>query len=98
MSGYRREHGETLERARRAHHLYSARWADMRAQGFKPFVMHRREHPEQWATWRRYFHAHGLFMLMEMLDAKIEQTVPTEWPDEFDPPASSLMERRHADG
>jgi hypothetical protein len=83
MAG-RARHTQQLDDERRAHRVYSARWADLRAQGEKPVVINRRQHPEQWSAWLAYFHAHGLAMLVEMMADKPDKTVPTWWPHDFD--------------
>jgi len=84
---------------RRAHRVYSSRWADLRAQGEKPVVINRRQHPEQWRAWYEYFRGKGLMMLVDLMNDKPDKTVPTWWPHDFDLDAqpAPVRDRRMAD-
>jgi hypothetical protein len=88
---------EVLDRERKAHHVYSSRWAALRALGNLPVVISRREHPEQWQAWHSYFKAQGLTMLLDMMDNGHERTVPTWWPHDFDLDVAPHRDRRQAD-
>lgn len=63
------------------------RWEQMRAQGRKPMVLARREHPEQWRAWEAYFRAKGLLASVDLMhDGRGEITVPCLNPHDFELP------------
>ena len=89
---------QALDRERSAHRVYSSRWAALRAQGEKPVVISRRDHPEQWRAWFAYFQGKGLQMLVDMMENGHERTVPTWWPHDFDLDfVAPMKDRRHVD-
>lgn len=93
----KRKTQEQFDNERRAHRIYAAGIADLRAQGGKPVVINRREHPEQWKAWLAYFQSKGLAMLVEMMDNGHERTVPTWWPHDFDVDVDQHKDRRLVD-
>jgi len=88
---------DDLDREKAAHRVYSRRWADLRATGARPFVINRREHPQQWQAWFAYFQSKGLAMLVDMMENGHERTVPTMWPHDFDLDIEPAKDRRQVD-
>lgn len=93
----RRQAAEKLDDERKAHRVYAARIADLRAQGEKLVVIDRQAHPEQWRAWYAYFKAKGLNALVELMENSRERTVPTWWPHDFDLDITPQPERRYGD-
>lgn len=85
-----------LEQEKRAHRVYAARIADLRAQGGSLVVINKREHPQQWQAWLAYFRAKGLATLVDLMENSYERTVPTWWPHDLDLDAPPHRDRRQA--
>jgi hypothetical protein len=67
---------------------YYARWKALQANGGEMIgvTVNRLAHPEQWQAWRKYYKAHGLWAMLELMDdGRVAKTMPTLDPLDFEP-------------
>jgi hypothetical protein len=71
--------------SRAASGRYFERCKELRAHGAEMFILSRISHPQQWAAWKTYYRAHGLFASADLMeDGRIEKPVPCLDPADFE--------------
>lgn len=75
---------------RSAARAFRERFDQLRAQGVKPLVLTKRDHPEQWRAWEAYYRAKGLLASVDLMhDGRVEITVPCLNPHDFELPEAA---------
>jgi hypothetical protein len=81
----RTPHDFGAQRAAASH--FAERWKAMAAQGVRPIVINKRDHPEQWRAWVAAHRAAGRLASVDLMqDGRSEMTVPCLNPADFDLP------------
>lgn len=65
---------------------YYQRWKALQQRGVKPAIVSKVEHPTLWRAWKDYYRRNGLWPILQLMDdGRVEKTVPTLDPADFEP-------------
>ena len=65
---------------------YYQLWKALQQRGIMPVVVTKAQHPTLWQAWRDYYRRTGLWPILQLMDdGRVEKTVPTLDPADFEP-------------